>query len=109
MARTGSSGRSALLTLQDTAPLTLAVGFSRHGENTGEDSHRVLCGCPGSGCHHQLATMPGAEVKILLGHLRPLAQLKPLPQIGNLSIWSMMFRESEFLNSQIRHVEKLGT
>lgn len=42
MARTGSSGWAALL--------TLAVGFSRHRGSTGEDSHRVLGGCPESGC-----------------------------------------------------------
>lgn len=100
VARTGSGGWAALL--------SLTVGFSRQGDSAGEDSHRVLRCCPEPGCHDQLATMPAAESKSSLDTLDP-AQLKPLPHVGNLSIRSVILRESECLNCQIRCVEKPGT
>lgn len=60
--------------------------------STGEARVRMLGGCRSLGVRIQTPVSAGA-----------------LPRIGSLSIWLVMFMESELLNCQRRHVEKVGT
>lgn len=93
MARTGS---------------TAGPAAHRHGGSTGEDSHRVLCGCLESGCHDRLVTMPPAEPGSSLDTLDPSSAGASASSMQPLHLEHDV-QESEFLNCQIRYMEKLGT
>lgn len=68
----------------------------------------MLGGCPESGCHDQLVTMPAAEPRSSLDTLDPSSAEASTSSRQPLHLEHDV-QESEFLNCQSGHMEKFGT